>query len=686
MRVMKRVTRWLAAFLVAVMVCGPAMSVSAAYPTKDWFNITTNIKGMQGAENNALYGGLDHTLCNVFLDDAIKEPDSLWATNGWIAPYEFEGEQFYFNTHPSGFWTVYKGNTMSVSVVFLLRMRTDEYGSDSTFLVDPGSRAGGYTYYAPNNDMSTYGGRAIRAYWHWLMERLESEGLHIDNFILGNEVNMPNQWHYSGSTNGTGDAVNCVTKYADTFYTMYSTIRMYSDVPRCSISLDHSWQNDNSGRGIAAKDFLHMFNDRLNLYASDVDWCVSTHLYPAQLFDTRIWYDPHNLAPNDTSARIIDGSNLWVMTNYIRDVFGSQHRVMLTEQGFTNQYGPEAQAACLAYTYYAAYYDPMVDCFLISTENAGYAASGESLNFDISGTLAEQVYTKICNGNAADQQWIANTCLPVIGVSSWEQIIPNFGQERELPPEPEPEPTEEEIAAVRAFVERMYTVALGRAAETDGLEFWSNGLLKHQTDGASLSSGFIISQEFVGKCYTDEEYVAVLYRTFFDREPDAEGAAYWISELERRVSRKQVLVGFVNSAEFEGICTSYGIDRGTLSAEVAIVPDGIYDFVERTYQYALGREGDEGGVGYWVQSIVEKMCAPEGAAKSFFLSGEYIQKGTSDEEFVEALYKTFMDREADADGMAYWVGNLQDGVSREVVLDGFAQSEEFRGIMAGYGL
>lgn len=685
MKAMKKITRWIAALLVAVMVCSPALTVSAAYSTTDYFDSSTTKKGMQGAPSKNAYGGLNHTLANIFLDEVIKDPDGPWATNEWIAPYEFEGEKFYFRKDPKAWPIVVNAGDMSVSVVFLLRKQVDEYGSDSSFLVDAGSRADGYTYYAPNADLSTYGGRAIRAYWHFLMEYLIKKGYHIDNFILGNEVNMPNQWHYSGSTNGSGDAVNCATKYADAFYQMYSAVRKYSDVPRCSVSVDHSWQNDNSGRGIAAKDFLHLFNDRLAQHAPNVEWCVSTHLYPAQLFDTRIWYDPHNLAPNDTSARIVDGSNLWVMTNYIRDTFGSEHRVMLTEQGFTNNCGPEAQAACLAYTYYAAKYDPMVDCFLISTENAG-----DPLNFNIDGTLAEQVYTKIDNGNEADQQWIANTCLPVIGVSSWAEIIPNFGQEPEQPPAEQPPaeepPTEEEIAAVKAFVERMYTVALGRASEADGLEYWANVLLTHQSDGASIADGFIMSSEFISRAYTNEEYLAVLYRTFFDREPDEPGVNYWMQELDRRVSRKQVLSCFVDSAEFDEICARYGIERGTLSVDVIIVPDGLYDFIERIYLYALGREGDESGVEYWVQAILAKLCPPEAAAQSFFLSSEYVQKGTSDEEFIEALYKTFMDRECDADGMAYWIGKLQNGASREAVLDGFAQSAEFKEIMASYGL
>ena len=685
---MKKLTRLMAAFLAVIMMLTPAMEVSAAgtYSTKDRFKNVT-IKGQQGAASSNVFGGINHTLYNVFLDEAIKSPDSKWAVNGWIAPYEFEGEDFYFNNAPLD--RLYSGGSgvicsdMSVSIVFLLRKQTDVYGCSSSFIIDQGSLADGYTYYAPNADLSTYGGRAVRAFWHYVMDYLTEKGCHIDNFILGNEVNMPNQWHYSGSTNGTGDANNCATKYADAFYYMYNAVRKYSSVPRCSVSLDHSWQNNNEGRGIAAKDFLHIFHNRLAQHAANVEWCVSTHLYPAQLFDTRIWQDPHNLAPSDSSARIIDGSNLWVMTNYIRDTFGSQHRIMLTEQGFTDQYGPQVQAACLAYTYYAAKYDPMVDNFLITTHDAGEVSTSEgvmSLNFNISGTLAEQVYTLIDNGNESDRRWIDNTCLPVIGVSSWAEIIPNYGQEWA------DAPTEEEIANTKAFVERMYTVALGREAITSEVEYWSDRLLSHELDGATLANSFIMSEEFLSKCYQNQDYLKVLYGAFLNREPDVGGLEYWLQKMDARTSRKAVLAGFVDSAEFTELCSGYGISKGTLTVDVEIVPEGIYSFVERSYVQALNREGEPGGVAYWVTKIVEKISTPEEAAKAFFLSQEYLSKNTSNEEYIQSLYKTFMDREAEPAGLEYWLNMLQNGATRENVLEGFAYSNEFKAIMTSYGL
>lgn len=386
------------------------------YPKQNMFANSYDIKGLQGATSatQSKYGGLKHSLINVVLNDCIFSPSSSQITSSSVVPFQFEGETFYFRKNPISIASDINDSGMSLSVVFLIR-----WSNSTSFLIDEGSRVQGYTYYAPNTNMNSYGGKAIRAFWHYLMSWLEEKGYHIDNFILGNEVNMPNHWHYSGSTD-----VNVVAaKYADAFYYMYDAVRKYTTVSRCSISIDHCWNHNDEGRGIGARSFLHKFNERVSSHGRAVDWCVSAHLYPALLTDSRIWKHPYNLTTKNSNSPMVDGTNLSVMTNYIRDNFGSQHRIMLTEQGFTNYYGQEAQAASLAYSYYAAMYDPMVDSFLLNVENAG-----NQLDFGIDGSLAQTVYTKIGNGNAADQQWIANLCLPVIGASSWGQIVPNFGR------------------------------------------------------------------------------------------------------------------------------------------------------------------------------------------------------------------------------------------------------------------
>ncbi len=124
------------------------------------------------------------------------------------------------------------------------------------------------------------------------------------------------------------------------------------------------------------------------------------------------------------------------------------------------------------------------------------------------------------------------------------------------------EPTAE--SQVRSFVKRMYTVVLGRRADAVGLEDWTRHLLNGVANGAQVADGFINSQEFANRNLSDEKYVKVLYRAFFNREPDEGGFNVWMNELAKGTSRRDVMKGFVHSVEFSDLCAQYGIIRGEI--------------------------------------------------------------------------------------------------------------------------
>ena len=247
-------------------------------------------------------------------------------------------------------------------------------------------------------------------------------------------------------------------------------------------------------------------------------------------------------------------------------------------------------------------------------------------------------------------------------------------------------PTDDAARKVQNFVSRMYTVALGRAAEPQGLKDWTNRLLSHEFDGAGIANGFIMSDEFKNRRLNDGDYVDTLYRTFFNREADQGGRATWLGDLASGKSRGYVLAGFVNSREFDVLCDSYGIVRGVMREDGSPINPGIRGFVERCYLKALGREGEKAGVEDWTNRIATGAMSAEDVAKSFFFSDEYINKQTDNEAFVETLYQTFMDRASDPAGKADWVGRLNAGTGRKEVLEGFSRSEEFAGILRQYGL
>ncbi len=256
-------------------------------------------------------------------------------------------------------------------------------------------------------------------------------------------------------------------------------------------------------------------------------------------------------------------------------------------------------------------------------------------------------------------------------------------------PEPTPTPTpvpEEVKEQVNNFATRMYTVALNRDPDKEGLADWTSQLLSHERDGAGLAFGFIMSAEFTNKNLSDEEYVETLYYTFFDREPDEGGKTHWLTLLSEGKERGFVLAGFVNSTEFDNLCNSYGIVRGIMREDGSAVNPGVRGFVERCYDKALGRTGDKEGIDNWVNNIVRGERTPEDVAKLFFLSEEYINKNTADEVYVEALYQTFMGRASDEGGKKDWLNRLAGGTSRENVLEGFSKSPEFGKILESYGV
>lgn len=110
-----------------------------------------------------------------------------------------------------------------------------------------------------------------------------------------------------------------------------------------------------------------------------------------------------------------------------------------------------------------------------------------------------------------------------------------------------------------AFVRRLYVKALQREPEVQGLNEWTGRLYCHETDLYGVSYGFIFSPEFKSHNYSNEEYVTILYHTFLDREPDAQGCNNWVNILNQGGSRESVMRDFVNSREFQELSALYGL-------------------------------------------------------------------------------------------------------------------------------
>ena len=109
-------------------------------------------------------------------------------------------------------------------------------------------------------------------------------------------------------------------------------------------------------------------------------------------------------------------------------------------------------------------------------------------------------------------------------------------------------------------------------------------------------------------------------------------------------------------------------------------------FVNRFYQTIQGREGEEGGLDFWTNNLLEGNFTGADVAKEFVLSDEFKGKNHTNREFLNIMYQAFFGRAADSEGFDFWVDNLHAGCSKEYVVACFVDSEEFTGICNSYGI
>ena len=112
--------------------------------------------------------------------------------------------------------------------------------------------------------------------------------------------------------------------------------------------------------------------------------------------------------------------------------------------------------------------------------------------------------------------------------------------------------------AVVELITHYYSNILGRAPESNALNYYINVIMSIESSGGDIKDGFISmaqnifnSPEYLNRNRNDEEYVTDLYNTFFDREPDSDGLTYWTTRLFEGMSRNTMLNNFVFSAEFD---------------------------------------------------------------------------------------------------------------------------------------
>lgn len=243
------------------------------------------------------------------------------------------------------------------------------------------------------------------------------------------------------------------------------------------------------------------------------------------------------------------------------------------------------------------------------------------------------------------------------------------------------------VEKIRAFVERLYETALGRTGDVGGITFWVNELAYGRRTAAQVAANFFFCDEFVAQKNDNSTFMDRLYSAFFNRTADEGGKNFWLSYLEKGVTRRWVAARFITADEFTEVCAAYGIEKGKIElTKYADKNINVTMYVYRCYKEILSREADAGGLEYWCKTVITGEREAAAVAKNMVNSPEFQSKNLSDTEYMKVLYRAFMGREADIGGLNYWVSRLENGESRNSVLNAFVNCKEFDEILKSFAL
>lgn len=112
------------------------------------------------------------------------------------------------------------------------------------------------------------------------------------------------------------------------------------------------------------------------------------------------------------------------------------------------------------------------------------------------------------------------------------------------------------LASARAFVKRVYQRCLNTDPNQTTIDNWADKLAEGKISHVDVIRDIITSKQFNSRNLTDTQYVDVLYKAVLDRNPDSNGATYWLSQL-KVLDRKTVLNNFLASDEFKSLVNQY---------------------------------------------------------------------------------------------------------------------------------
>lgn len=374
-------------------------------------------KGIQATDINELTDTKSKTVFfNLYISDLMRKDSG-------VETYKYNGKTYHFNGLYGYVYLVQQCNAKGIQVT--AQISIDRNASTQSFITGNSPYAE-TAYYGWNTDNSTTR-QTMEAMFAYQGEKFGKNNCYISNWILGNEVNSASGYYYVGNVSFS----KFISMYSEAFRCLYNAVKSSRGSSKVFICLDNCWNQKNAFTiCYSARSTLESFAAKISDVQKDVNWNLAYHAYNQPLSDSQFWSGANaSMFTSDANTTtFITMRNIQTLTDYVKNRFGSNTRIILSEQGFSSTYGGQAnQAAAIALAYYKAACNPMIDAFIIRSykDEAHEVAQGLAMGLKDANGKKKTSYNVFKNMDSSNSLKYTEKVLKS-QVGNWKSLIPGY--------------------------------------------------------------------------------------------------------------------------------------------------------------------------------------------------------------------------------------------------------------------
>lgn len=374
-------------------------------------------KGIQATDINELTDTKSKTVFfNLYISDLMRKDSG-------VETYKYNGKTYHFNGLYGYVYLVQQCNAKGIQVTAQINI---DRNVSTQSLITGNSPYAETAYYGWNTDNGTTR-QTMEAMFAYLGEKFGKNNCYISNWILGNEVNSASGYYYVGNVSFS----KFISMYSEAFRCLYNAVKSSRGSSKVFICLDNCWNQKNAFTiCYSARSTLESFAAKISDVQKDVNWNLAYHAYNQPLSDSQFWSGANaSMFTSDANTTtFITMRNIQTLTDYVKNRFGSNTRIILSEQGFSSTYGGQAnQAAAIALAYYKAACNPMIDAFIIRSykDEAHEVAQGLAMGLKDANGKKKTSYNVFKNMDSSNSLKYTEKVLKS-QVGNWKSLIPGY--------------------------------------------------------------------------------------------------------------------------------------------------------------------------------------------------------------------------------------------------------------------